>query len=84
VLGKFKTFTSKRLYEMIGGNVQESRREWMIKAFDKAGKYNPLNTHHQFWQNGNYPVLLYTPTAIAKDRLYTRKPCEGRVCRFGT
>ncbi len=64
VLGKFKNYTSKRLYEMIAGNAQESRREWMIRAFDRAGKYNPLNTHHQFWQNGNYPVLLYTPAVI--------------------
>ncbi|MDB4902763.1 MAG: Transposase like protein [Mucilaginibacter sp.] len=64
VLGKFKTYTSKRLYEMIGGNVQESRREWMLRAFDRAGQYNPLNEHHQFWQNGNHPVLLYTPAVI--------------------
>ena len=64
VWGKFKTYTSKRLYEMIAGNVQESRREWMLHAFDRVGKYNPLNTNHQFWQNGNYPVLLYSPAVI--------------------
>ncbi|HEY4326727.1 MAG TPA: transposase [Mucilaginibacter sp.] len=64
VLGRFKSYTSKKLYEMIAGNVQESRREWMLKAFDRAGKYNPLNEKHQFWQNGNYPVLLYSPVVI--------------------
>jgi len=64
VLGQFKTYTSKQLYKMIAENLQESRKEWMIKAFDRAGKYNPLNTNHQFWQNGNYPVLLYTPAVI--------------------
>jgi len=43
VLGRFKSYTSKKLYEMIAGNVQESRREWILKAFNRAGKYNPLN-----------------------------------------
>ena len=42
----------------------ESRRDWMIKAFERAGKYNPLNEGHQFWQNGNYPVSLYSPAVI--------------------
>ena len=64
VLGHFKTYTSKRLFEMIAGNKQESRRDWMIKAFEHAGKYNPLNEKHQFWQNGNYPVLLYSLPVI--------------------
>jgi len=56
VLGHFKTYTSKKLFEMISNNTQESRRDWMLKAFTDAGKYNPLNKQHQFWQNGNYPV----------------------------
>ena len=64
VLGHFKTYTSKELFKFIANNAQESRREWMIKAFEKAGKYNPLNTYHQFWQNGNYPVVLYTQAVI--------------------
>jgi REP element-mobilizing transposase RayT len=34
VLGRFKSHTSKKLYEMIAGNVQESRRDWVLKAFD--------------------------------------------------
>ncbi len=64
VLGNFKTYTSKELFKMIKGNEQESRRDWMINAFQYARKYNPLNTNHQFWQNGNYPVLLYSPAVI--------------------
>ena len=66
VLGRFKSHTSKKLFEMILTNQQESRREWMIKAFERAGKYNPLNEGHQFWQNGNYPVSLYTAEVVAQ------------------
>ncbi|WP_205411340.1 hypothetical protein [Mucilaginibacter pineti] len=36
----------------------------MFNAFELAGKQNPQNKHHQFWQNGNYPVLLYSPDFI--------------------
>ncbi|WP_374949144.1 transposase [Mucilaginibacter sp.] len=64
VLGRFKSHTSKRLFEMIANNPQESRRDWMVKAFKQAGKYNPLNDDHQFWQNGNYPVSLYSNEII--------------------
>ncbi|MCC8426207.1 transposase [Mucilaginibacter sp. UR6-11] len=64
VLGHFKTYTSKELFKMIKSNEQESRRDWMLYAFERAGKYNPLNVNHQFWQNGNYPVLLYSLPVI--------------------
>ncbi|MDB5017748.1 MAG: Transposase like protein [Mucilaginibacter sp.] len=64
VLRDFKTYTSKNLVKIIAANVQESRKDWMIKAFEKAGKYNPLNVHHQFWQNGNHPIVLYTSAVI--------------------
>ena len=64
VLRDFKTYTSKELVKLISDNPSESRRDWMLNAFEKAGRYNPLNIHHQLWQNGNYPVLLYTPEVI--------------------
>ena len=73
VLGLFKTYTSKELFKMIANNTQESRRDWMIKAFERAGKYNHLNEHHQFWQNGNYPVLLYSPAVIEQKIDYTHE-----------
>ncbi|TSD67310.1 transposase [Inquilinus sp. KBS0705] len=64
VLRDFKTFTSKELAKLIMNNEQESRRKWMISTFNWAGKINPLNTNHQFWQNGNHPILLYSPAVI--------------------
>lgn len=64
VLRDFKTFSSKQLYQLISTNAQESRKNWLLKAFERAGKHNPQNKRHQLWQNGNYPVLLYTPDVI--------------------
>jgi putative transposase len=73
VLGHFKTYTSKRLFAMIANNTQESRRDWMIKAFEHAGRYNPVNEKHQFWQNGNYPVVLYSLPVIEQKIDYTHE-----------
>ncbi|MBB5397453.1 transposase [Mucilaginibacter sp. AK015] len=70
VLRDFKTFTSKALIKLIAGNLQESRRDWMLTAFEKAGKANHLNVYHQFWQNGNYPVLLYSAAVIEQKTKY--------------
>lgn len=36
----------------------------MLKAFTRAGKFNPLNEDHQLWQNGNCLVVLFTPAVI--------------------
>lgn len=58
LLGNFKTFTSKEMIKLIEGNVQESRREWMMNAFAMAGKKNSNNEHYQFWQQHNHPVEL--------------------------
>lgn len=64
ILRDFKTYTSKELYKMIKANPQESRKKWMLNIFRKKGMENSLNKNHQFWQNGNYPVALYSNRVI--------------------
>ena len=58
LLRDFKTFTSKELYKLILNNPSESRKEWLISAFNKAGKHNANNENFQIWQNGSFPTLL--------------------------
>ena len=58
VLRDFKTFTSKELYKTVKNNPKESRRKWMIKLFENAGKLNGLNKNHQIWQNKNQPIII--------------------------
>lgn len=64
ILRDFKTYTSKRLFEMIKENVRESKRRWMIDIFRKRGSENNDNEGHQFWQSGNHPVALYSNEVI--------------------
>lgn len=38
ILGSFKRFTSKAIVSAIKENPQESRKEWLLKQFEEAGK----------------------------------------------
>ena len=64
VLRDFKTFTSKEIYKLIKDQQQESRKNWMLPIFDRHGRENPVNKGHQFWQNGNHPIVLYSNSVI--------------------
>ena len=61
ILRDFKKFTSKCLIKAIEDNKQESRSNWMLWIFKKAGENNSRNEHYQFWQQDNHPILLETP-----------------------
>jgi len=73
ILRDFKSFTSKELVKLIKGNAKESRKHWIISAFRKAGKKNPLNENYQVWQNLNYPTLLDTPYLMDQKAEYIHK-----------
>lgn len=70
VLRDFKSYTSKTLFKMIKDNPFESRKSWMLRAFLDAGKWNHLNKNHQFWQNGNHPVALFSNGVIQQKTDY--------------
>lgn len=68
ILRDLKKFTSKAIITAIKENQQESRREWMVSMFEKAGKKNSNNNHYQFWQQHNHPIVLDN-TAIFGQKL---------------
>lgn len=60
IIRDLKKFTSSKIIEAIKSNPYESRREWMVWLFERAGKRNPNNTNYQFWQQENHPIELST------------------------
>ncbi len=46
----FKGFTSRKMLKAIEENPQESRKEWMLWMFERAGKKNSNVKSRQFWQ----------------------------------
>jgi len=60
ILRDFKKYTSTQITSAILKNTQESRRNWMIDIFGKAGKENSRNTSYQFWRQDNHPIECFS------------------------
>ena len=58
VIRDFKSYTSNQLKKSIKQNQHESRREWLIWMFEKAGVKNKRNSSFQLWQQHNHPIEL--------------------------
>jgi REP element-mobilizing transposase RayT len=56
----FKGFTSRKILKAISENQQESRKEWMLWMFEKAGKTNSNVKNMQFWQQHNNPIEIWS------------------------
>ena len=67
----FKSYTAKQIIKLIEENIQESRREWLLNSFKKAALTNSNNTKHQFWQQHNHPVELWSTPVIKQKIDYT-------------
>jgi putative transposase len=79
----FKSYTSKQLIKLIGENMQESRREWLLNSFKKAAASNSNNTKNQFWQQHNHPIELWSTNVIQQKIDYTHNnPVEAGVVEF--
>ena len=68
ILRDMKKFTSKLIIKTIAENYKESRREWMLWMFERAGKKSSNNERYQFWQHDNHPIELVN-THMLKQRL---------------
>ena len=64
MLGELKSYTSKKLSKCIEANIQESRKEWLLWMFERAGKKNSNVKVRQFWQQHNKPIELWGSEVI--------------------
>lgn len=58
IMRDMKKYTSVRIIQTIENSTTESRKEWMMKLFENAGKRNSNNVKFQFWQQDNHPIEL--------------------------
>lgn len=58
IVRDLKAFTSRQIRKQIENNNRESRREWIMWMFKRAGLRNERNTDWQFWQQHNHPIEL--------------------------
>ncbi|QIW16461.1 transposase [Pasteurellaceae bacterium RH1A] len=60
MIRSFKSLTAKQLTQKISENIQESRREWLLWMFSRAGAKKNYIKHYQFWQHNNQPIEIYS------------------------
>lgn len=70
VIRDLKTFTSKSIQKAIAENPRESRKEWMLWMFERAGNNTNNVTGRQFWQQHNQPIELWSPEVIEQKVNY--------------
>jgi REP element-mobilizing transposase RayT len=83
LLGDFKRFTSKAIVKAIIENPKESRKEFLLEQFRKAGEKCSNVTKYQFWQHDNHPIELWSNKVIDEkiDYIHNNPVEEGIVFR---
>jgi|ERR1035437_496260 REP element-mobilizing transposase RayT len=70
ILGSFKRFTSKAIVAAIKENPQESRKEWLLKQFEEAGRKSSNVKQYQLWRHDNKPIELWSNKVIDEKLNY--------------
>jgi putative transposase len=70
LLRDFKSYTSKRVIELISDNLQESRKELMLHLFKFFAKSYKQNSEYMFWQKTSHPTELFTADVFDQKRDY--------------
>jgi REP element-mobilizing transposase RayT len=70
ILGRFKEFTAKRLLKEIKEHPQESRKEWMLWMFARAGAKSINVSGSPLWQHNNNPIELWSAEVIEQKADY--------------
>ncbi|GGF22710.1 REP-associated tyrosine transposase [Echinicola rosea] len=58
IIRDVKKYTAVKILEAIEQNTEESRRDWLLYFFERAGSFKSSNTKYQFWQHHSHPLEL--------------------------
>lgn len=77
----YKTYTSKKLIKAIKDNPKESRKEWLLDFFLKAGLNKSNVTRYQVWQHHNKPIELWSVKVLKQkiDYIHNNPVAVGFV-----
>jgi REP element-mobilizing transposase RayT len=72
LLGDFKRFTSKAIVKAIIENPKESRKDFLLEQFMKAGISSSNVNKYQFWRHDNKPIELWSNKVIDEKSIYNQ------------
>ncbi|MCX2742675.1 transposase [Mangrovivirga sp. M17] len=79
ILRDFKKYVSKKIIKELD-IINESRKEWLLRAFKNAGSRLKRIKNYKVWQDGNHPVLLETNKFINQKLAYIHNnPVEAEI-----
>lgn len=70
LLRDFKGFTSKKMIANIMEHPQESKRNWMLEMFKRAGEKSSNVKEYQFWQQNKQLIELWSTPVIKQKFNY--------------
>jgi len=73
LIGDFKRFTSKAIVKAIIANPKESRKEFLLEQFRKAGNGSSNVNKYQIRRHDNHPVELWSNKVINEKIDYIHK-----------
>jgi hypothetical protein len=73
LLGDLKRFTSKAIVKAILDNPKESRKDFLLEKFLKAGNKSSNVNKYQFWRHDNRPIKLWSNKVIDEKINYIHK-----------
>ncbi len=80
VLRDLKKFTAKTIIKTIEESKKESRKDWLLWMFKRAGAKNVNNKLYQFWQQDNHPIELSTFEMMQQKMDYIHvNPCRKGI-----
>ncbi|MGY6521801.1 MAG: REP-associated tyrosine transposase [Mongoliitalea sp.] len=80
IIRDIKKFTSLKFIEEIEFNSQESRKNFLLFHFSRAGKFNPNNKNYQVWQQHSHPIELNTYDKLSRCLHYIHQnPVEAGI-----
>ena len=72
IIRDFKKYTSRKIVQQIEEE-PESRREWILRYLEYAGKYIKRVEKYKFWQDGNHAEIIYSPSFFYDKLNYIHK-----------
>lgn len=83
ILRDFKKFTSKKILSDLCCDDEESRREWMLKSFERAGAKDKKISSFRFWQEGCYTEVIYSLDFFNQKLKYIHQnPVRAEFVRY--
>ena len=70
IIRNFKSYTAKRLLEMIENESFESRRSWLLYVLSYYATQHQRNAKYQLWQATNHPIELMSNAVIDQKAEY--------------